>query len=358
MIDKQAILERIDLLTLIGGDLKRKASTNGGEYTGPCPFCGGSDRFNVQPYRRPFGLWMCRNCTGGKWQNAIDFVIKRDNLDFKTACAALAGGDLPTTRERRPTPPAPAYNPPADNWQAQALRAVEICQANLWGGSGAAALDWLLGRGLSGETIQRYKLGYSPGANFGNLYIRRGVLIPAIVAGEVWYLKISLMPGDSVKCGKCEKPTKARQPCPFCGGKENKYRSVTGSRTAAIFGADDLEGASMALFCEGEIDAMTAYQDLGGVLPTVTLGSADNHPDLATWGAYLVNRETILALYDDDQAGDSGAAWLQGISDRVKLLHLPEGVKDINDYYTAGGDLGTWLTGELDRLGLLEADRV
>lgn len=41
----------INLLDLIGTDttLKRVANTNNGEYHGPCPFCGGKDRFIVQP---------------------------------------------------------------------------------------------------------------------------------------------------------------------------------------------------------------------------------------------------------------------------------------------------------------------
>ncbi|MBV9711108.1 MAG: hypothetical protein JO011_09365, partial [Ktedonobacteraceae bacterium] len=29
--------------------LRRVASTHGGEYAGPCPFCGGTDRFRVWP---------------------------------------------------------------------------------------------------------------------------------------------------------------------------------------------------------------------------------------------------------------------------------------------------------------------
>lgn len=354
MIDKQTILERADLLDLTGHDtqLKHVASTEGGEWAGPCPFCGGSDRFRVQPNRRPWGLFMCRNCTGGKWQNAIDYLIKRDGCDFKTACAALAGGDLPTTRERRQPPPQPAYTPPAADWQAQALRAIETCGRNLWTDPGAPGLDYLLSRGLAERTIQHYRLGFSPGAKFDGLYIPRGVVIPCVAAGEVWYLKISLLPGDPVKCEKCGQSAQARQPCPSCG-EINKYRGVKGNRTAAIFGADDLAGESMALFCEGEFDVMAAWQDLGGALPVATMGAAGNHLDLATWGAYLVGLETILSLYDPDPAGRAGAEYMAGLSNRVKAVHLPEGVKDINDFCTGGGDLQAWLNSELDRLGVL-----
>lgn len=357
-IDKQAILERIDLLTLIGGDLKRKASTNGGEYTGPCPFCGGSDRFNVQPYRRPFGLWMCRNCTGGKWQNAIDFVIKRDNLDFKTACAALAGGDLPTTREVTPPPPKPAEQPTGGDWQAQAMQAIAQCYANLRRPIGSAALAWLHGRGLKDKTIDYFRLGFSPGAKFGDMWIPRGVVIPCVVLDEVWYLKIALLDGDPVKCGKCEKPTKARQPCPHCD-EVNKYTGVAGNRVKAIFNGDELLEHAPVLFCEGEIDCMIAHQVLGAYVAVAGMSGAKTGLDLAAWGAHLVSVQHAMILFDNDPAGAAGALkMLDLLGDRAIQCKLPDGVKDVNDFYLAGGDLYGWLLPYLERLGLLEADRV
>ena len=56
----------VDLLALIGQDvpLKRQSNHAGGEYHGPCPFCGGfdkpdADRFVVWPRRNRY--W-CRKC--------------------------------------------------------------------------------------------------------------------------------------------------------------------------------------------------------------------------------------------------------------------------------------------------------
>ena len=49
MIDATRVKEKIDLLAIIQQDtqLKKVANTNGSEYAGPCPFCGGQDRFRV-----------------------------------------------------------------------------------------------------------------------------------------------------------------------------------------------------------------------------------------------------------------------------------------------------------------------
>ena len=85
-IDTEAIKQRTDLLGLIGADtrLKKVASTGGGEYAGPCPFCGGRDRFRVQPEK---GRWWCRGCSDGpRWQDAIGYVRRREGLGFAEAC--------------------------------------------------------------------------------------------------------------------------------------------------------------------------------------------------------------------------------------------------------------------------------
>lgn len=55
--------------------LRKIAVTHGGEWAGPCPFCGGKDRFHVQPGEN---RWLCRGCTGGKWQNPVAYYIRRD----------------------------------------------------------------------------------------------------------------------------------------------------------------------------------------------------------------------------------------------------------------------------------------
>lgn len=355
-IDKQSILEHADLLQLAEREtnLRRVATTGGGEHAGPCPFCGGDDRFRVQPNRQPWGLWMCRHCTGGKWQNAIDFIIRRDSCDFRAACETLTGGELPTTREKRKPAPVPAYAAPADDWQEQAYNVIEICRRNLWDEKIPEALDFLFDRAIWESTARYFHLGVSPGAKFGDLWVPRGIVIPCMTIREVWYLKICLLPGDPVTCTKCKNPAKARQACPTCG-EVNKYRGVKGNRTAAIYNADDLLGADLALFCEGEFDSMIAWQDLQGRgLAVCTMGAADNMPDLATWGAYLVNLRAILTAYDNDQAGKKGAARLAELSTRVKPCPLPDRAHDINDYYLRPGvNLWDWIEPELDRLGLL-----
>jgi hypothetical protein len=215
---------------------------------------------------------------------------------------------------------------------------------------------------LQDETLHYWRLGYSPGARFGpagkaGLWVPRGVLIPCLALGQVWYLKVALLPGERLRCEKCRQPALARQSCPHCGS-HNKYRGVKGNRPAAIFGADDLVGVDLALFVEGEFDAMLAWQELRDVISVCTLGSATNQPDLVTWGPYMAPLRLVLAAYDADEAGQRGARALQALSERVRLVSLPSselsmaGAKDITDFVLQGGKLWPWLKGELVQAGV------
>jgi putative DNA primase/helicase len=58
---------------------------------GPCPRCGGSDRFSVHIRKQVF---FCRQC-GGKGRGAVDFVMFVDGIDFADAIEVLTGERTP-----------------------------------------------------------------------------------------------------------------------------------------------------------------------------------------------------------------------------------------------------------------------
>lgn len=144
---------------MIGADteLARVASTNGGEYAGPCPFCGGVDRFRVQPRAAHGGRWWCRQCSPDqRWRDAIAYVRQRDGLELPAACAAL-GIALPTWERIRPPlhtirtirtiqPPdataiaaATLLPLPSPAWRFAAALVAARCQAILWSPAGVRA---------------------------------------------------------------------------------------------------------------------------------------------------------------------------------------------------------------------------
>lgn len=91
MTTERPDLSRVDIKWLIERDvaLRYIAQTNGGEFAGPCPFCGtGDDRFRVWPdHPDGRGRYWCRVCN--RMGDAIDYLCERDQLTFPEALEEL-----------------------------------------------------------------------------------------------------------------------------------------------------------------------------------------------------------------------------------------------------------------------------
>lgn len=329
MIDFDGMKYTIKIVDLVGGNLKRVATTGGGELAGPCPFCGGTDRFRVQPENN---IWLCRHCTDGKWRDVVDFVAMRDGISIAQAARAITDLTFPAFPGRsgkvKPKPAYYSYKPPTQEWQADGWQAVDRCNAALFGEGGANALAYLQRRGFTEDTIRHFKIGYSSGVTFGDLWVPRGITIPCQANGVLWYLKIRT-------------------------NTTPKYTLVKGSKPAALFNADDLAARKIALIVEGEFNAMAAWQATrdyaGDRVGIASIGAAGYRPNLAQWGVYFINKTLILALFDEDAAGEKGAVELySALGDRCKLAALPKGSGDLNDFMTAGGDVSEWLRLEVE----------
>src|ERR1051325_1789523 len=82
--NKTRVLQEINLVELIGQTVALKR--RGKDFVGLCPFHQEkTPSFKVDPSRQYFYCFGCK--AGG---NAIDFVIKRDRVEFKDALRTLA----------------------------------------------------------------------------------------------------------------------------------------------------------------------------------------------------------------------------------------------------------------------------
>lgn len=89
------------LLDLMQQDrpFRRVSVTQGGEWAGPCVFCGeGKDRMRCWPHEGDRGRWWCRRC--GKKGDAIAYLREFRGLSFQEA-AQQVGKSL-DERPRRP----------------------------------------------------------------------------------------------------------------------------------------------------------------------------------------------------------------------------------------------------------------
>jgi len=85
----------------VGGQLGRKRAN---EYVGPCPACGGRDRFAINFVK---GMWFCRQYDGGRGGDGLALMAHVHDVDLKRrdgmllACSEVQGGrPIPDGGER------------------------------------------------------------------------------------------------------------------------------------------------------------------------------------------------------------------------------------------------------------------
>lgn len=86
-----------------------KLAGRNGKFAGPCPVCGGDDRFSINVEKQVFN---CRGCSKGGG-GAIDLVMFLDGVDFIPAVETLAGN------RREPVTPMVAQSKAAESKSAK-----------------------------------------------------------------------------------------------------------------------------------------------------------------------------------------------------------------------------------------------
>ena len=344
--DLAQLLQGVDIAQVMGlGGLRGPAT---GERHGPCPKCGGRDRFRVRWYGGR-SRWACRQCEP-KGGDLIGYLQWAEGLGVREAiqeAERLIGRAGSVAR----VPEAVAYQatgseaelPPGEDWQARIATVIEAGEAGLWADTphAAAARRYLAERGLREETIRRYRVGYlATGREIAGLYAAQGFTLPSMAAGAVWQLRIRRPPGVLK-----DRPDLS------------KYTGVRGNVTG-LFGADSLRGARVAILTGGEFDAMIAAQALGDMgradVAAVTFGSEGKRPSLR-WMMALARVDRVIVAYDADGPGDAGAAkWIEALGPRAERVRVPAG-KDVTDYWQRGGDVGAWLRAILAGEAVAEA---
>jgi hypothetical protein len=339
----------VDLLALITKDtqLKRVAATHGGEYAGPCPWCGGADRFHVWPQQ---GRWAClgrkegrSGC--GRHGDAIQYIRERDQVSYAEACQILG---VEPNRSPRParvsaTPPEPPLTAPNQAWQEQGWHLVFASQPRLLASpAGYRAKSWLNHqRRLGDEILQAYGIGYHPADRWDErelwglppekdktgkpkrVWLPRGIVIPWIIDGDLWRINIRRPVGDP------------------------KYIGPPGAANG-LFNADRLRPGAAVVLVEGEIDAITLDQWAGDLITPVATGSTAGSR-CTRWIAKLALAAVVLVAYDVDAngAGDKAAAWWLDVLPNARRWRPLW--SDVNEMAVDGADLRAWVRVGLDQ---------
>jgi DNA primase len=229
---------------------------------------------------------------------------------------------------------------PSAVWRAAGMRFLEEAEAVLWSGEGERARAYLHGRGLNDETLQAWRIGFQPeegrrdpakrwgfparaDGRSGWVRIPRGIVIPWLLDGQLWQLKIR---------------TNRQQP---------KYLAISGGHPC-LFGADTLVPGEPAILAEGEFDAMLLWQEVGDLIGIATLGSCNRGLSVRAL-RYLLGCPRLLVAYDMDVEGEKGAVRLSQLSPRMHRIR-PLAGKDVTAFRQAGGRVRDWVRFELARL--------
>jgi DNA primase len=327
-VEAEAIRKQASLQDIVGKEttLKKVATTGGGEYAGPCPFCGGDDRFRLQlqspPGKKPDGSrWMCRQCSP-RWGDVIGFVEKRRDLDFLGALNWLADLCNLPRQERVTMPEKEVFN--RAEYERMCYSFIEESACTLWTDTGKKALEWLHARGLTDGILKTWAIGFNPEDAH---YTPRGIVIPCIDDAGLHYVKVRRAAG---------KP---------------KYKIVKGGE-AWPFGMRTLKNSTfgdiqIAFLLESELDALLGMSTgLDGVGYFSIPAGARMHDEYLP---YLHNVDTVIVAFDADEAGQKNADNLCKIPGFYKAQPFPEG-KDLTEYNQAGGDVLEYLLTQLETL--------
>jgi DNA primase len=330
MIDQSMI----NLIDLIPTALKKVGQTGGGEYHGPCPFCGGTDRFIVQPHKTPNGgLWFCRQCS--RHGDALAFVCDYEDLTISEGLKRLNLITSQPLKRQKPKEQPVVYAADLDcdkylcfnpAWQAAAKRFMVDCELALingWHVSNAGR--YLEGRGINRKTAQRAVMGvnladYRSTWGDASVWLPRGIVIPWTIDGQLWNVRVRRPIVDVEKSGG------------------DKYISPKGSCGYAMYGIDDVQPGDTVVMTEGEFDAQLLRRFLRDQVrvnvSVVSIGS-NTGARLGKWTYRLSVARKIYLAFDNDSAGDNASMWWSQALGR-KAVRIRPSQKDITEMYIHG----------------------
>ncbi len=333
------LLNRTDIVEVVSSRIQLKKA--GKNYTACCPFHKEkTPSFSVSPDKQ---FYYCFGCGAGG--NALGFVMDHDSLDFPQAVEELAkraGMDIPreeggrgrTPRQPVDSPLYPLLTAAADYYR-QALKSHPTRKS---------AVDYLKGRGLSGEIARDFGLGFAP-PGWDNLHKH--------LAGDKLQQKAMIDAGlliENAENGRIYDRFRDRVMFPIrdsrgriiaFGGRvlgDDKPKYLNSPETPVFHKGQELYGLYEARKSNRDLDEIMVVE---GYMDVIALAQQGLRNAVATLGTATSEEHlkrlfrlvpSVLFCFDGDGAGRK-AAWraleatLPNLQDgrRARFLFLPEG---------------------------------
>jgi len=339
-------MNMLDLAQQAGINPKWSASTQGGEYKSPCPACGGTDRFSIQPEKKQkncTGYYFCRQCkiSGDSIQFTMDFL----GYNFQQAKEYLGVTIEQSMRSPFFSTPLKSkiITPPKVNdlllWQEQASKYLDQAHANLL--FNQDILKYLAMRGLPLEAVIRYRLGwldqdqyfirtdwglseeFNDVGTFKKLWLPKGLIIPTIDFGKIIRLKT--------------RRTDWHKDDAF-----PKYVAISGSMSGMNIIGDKKHSVLVAV--ESELDGFALHHAIGDFAVMIAIGGSTKSIDKVT--DYYAKKKTLLICPDVDSTGYIvWNTWKQLYPHAINCMTTMG--KDIGESIEQGLDVRSWIISKL-----------
>lgn len=322
-------IKQLDCRDWIAREIGQPIKDRGNRWAWACPLHNGKN----PNFTADSDGWRCwSDC--GEGGDLISFIQKYHGLNFVEACKYLGASDI----SYKPLPAAtkPQWKPeqpPSEVWQDLIEDLANKAIACLWSDKGKIARDYLHGRGITDETIERANLGYIPENKKWytiehGILVPSGITIPSTLNGELWQVRVRRVINAT---------------------KGDKYKSIGDGRlVGSLFWGDYIQPQLPIVIVESEMDCLTLVQVQGDFCP-VALSSASNTLT-KHWLTKMIFAPFILLRTDLDEAGQRCQERILALSDSIKPIPVPHLWKDVNEMFTSDPRYGcAWLMTVLNR---------
>lgn len=271
-----------------------------GEWAGPCPWCGGTDRFHIWQE----GNFWCRpapdHCSREGWIDELE--------DTKHRLSKLERRMLTIEREQAKA----RREREKQEKRITAIERMRRCTDHLryyQQMNDAGFRDFWHEKGVGDHLIDQYQLGICYHCKTDQPGERMSLTVPVINGGKLVNIRHRLIGGD-------------------LGDKYRPHRAGLGN---TLFGADDVYGkdTSSILIIEGEIKRIVVKDRVGGNV-VGTMGKAGFQ---RSWARRFGRFDEILIALDPD-AADKAREMASWFGERARVARIP--VKP-DDFFTIYG---------------------
>jgi DNA primase len=356
----ERLREAVDMVDLVGSrtDLRRVGS----RWVGLCPFH--DERTPSFSVNADQGLYHCFGC--GVGGDAIGFVRETEVLDFAEAVEQLAERYNVELKREREDPAEEERRKRRGRLLALLERTTAFYEKYLWASDDAhAARDYLVGRGLSEETLRAFRVGWAPSGwdKLLNGAQHDGFAFEELIAAGLAQQKRSgkggvdrfrerimfpLADARGRVLGFGARTMRADEPAKYINTSENeiyhKGRQLFGIDKARVAAAK----SGRLVVVEGYTDVLALHQ--AGVVETVAImGTALTEHQLADLARAAGAEGVVYLALDADSSGQQAMLRAAELAEQrdveLRVVQMPEGVDPAELVAAEGADA---ITGRLE----------